>query len=256
MPLLSRTGKISPQLLMLIVVADAILVLAVLAWLFLKSDPDPTPAPNRSAAEYRADLEKGEQALGLLENEEFKEATPLWMDLHQRYPEDPHLALNLALCRLGRLEKQLREIQSSNKLSDAEKAELQAEVPDLLKALETSAAEALKLAPASPAANRIVAAVKIEAANRQEYPNDIEYKKQAADFLLEALKRVPGDSVLAIRLHDLSEELGADAPDLRRYRGTGFSRRGGWSATGGSSRTRRSTPPLPARCRSTNSTRR
>lgn len=214
MPLSSHTGKISPRLLMFIVVADAILVLAVLAWLFLKSDPDPTPAPNRSAAEYRADLEKGEQALGLLENEEFKEATPLWMDLHQRYPEDPHLALNLALCRLGRLEKQLREIQSSNKLSDAEKAELQAEIPDLLKALETSAAEALKLAPASPAANRVVAAVKIEAANRQEYPNDIEYKKQAADFLLEALKRVPGDSVLAIRLHDLSEELGADAPDL------------------------------------------
>ncbi len=179
----SHFGRISPQLLMLIIVGDAILVLAVLAWLYWKPALDPTPT--RTVAEYRADLEKGEQALGLLENEQFKEATPLWMDLHQQYPEDPHLALNLALCRLGRLEKQLREIQSSNKLSDAEKAELQAEVPDLLKALETSAAEALKLAPASPAANRVVAAVKIEAANRQEYPNDIEAKKQAADFLLD-----------------------------------------------------------------------
>jgi hypothetical protein len=210
----SHFGKLNPRLLMIILIVDVIVVLAIVGWFYYKSLPP--PAEPRKVEEFKADLEKGEQALGLLENERFAEATPLWVDLCQRFPEDPNLALNLAICRLGRVEKQLREIASSDKVTPEDRQKLQNEIPELLNAAEKSAAEALRLAPNSPVPNRVTAAIRLELANRQEYPADIEYKKQAANFLIEALKRVPGDPVLAIQLHDLSQELEADAPELAR----------------------------------------
>lgn len=208
----SRIGQINPKLLMLFFAVDAILIIGVIAWLYFKSQP--TPVVTRDVAEIRADLEKAEQALGLLENERFAESTTLWVDLCQRFPEDPNLAINLAICRLGRVEKQLREIESSDKITPEERQKLQAEIPQLLSDAEKSAEVALKLAPNSAVPHRVMAAIMLELANLQEYPADIEYKKKAAAFLLEALKRVPGDSVMAIQLHDLSQELEADSPDL------------------------------------------
>jgi hypothetical protein len=208
----SHFGKLSPRLLMIIFIVDAIVVLAIVGWLYYNSLP-PADEP-RKVEEFKADLEKGEQALGLLENERFAEATPMWVELCQRFPTDPNLAINLAICRLGRVQRQLNEIASSNNLTPAEIEKMQAEIPDLLTAAEKSAADALALAPNSPVANRVIAAVMIELANQQEYPADVEFKKKAASFIVDALKRVPGDSVLAIQLHDLSQELEADAPDL------------------------------------------
>ena len=208
----SHFGKLSPRLLMIILIVDTIVVLAIVGWLYYNSLP-PAEEP-RKVEEFKADLEKSEQALGLLENERFAEATPLWTDLYQRFPTDPNLAINLAICRFGRVQRQLNEISSSNNLTPTEIEKMQAEIPELLTAAEKSAADALALSQNSPVAYRVVAAVMIELANQQEYPADVEYKKKAASFIVDALKRVPGDSVLAIQLHDLSQELEADAPDL------------------------------------------
>jgi hypothetical protein len=205
-------GKINPRLLALIVALDAIVILGVVIWLYFRSD-DP-PADPRANVDIRADLEKAEQALGFLENERFEEATPLWQDLCARFPNDASLALNLAVGRLGRVEKQLKEIASSDQLTDEQRDALRKEIPGLLEEAEKSAAQAVKLAPDTAPPLRIAAAVRLEQARQLEYPADQEIKKQAAAMILDSLTRVPGDPVLAVQLHDLAEELGADSPEL------------------------------------------
>lgn len=205
---------ITPRILMLFLIVDALVVLAIVGWFLLKTKDE--LEPSRSIQQLKTDLNTAEQALALLENERFSEATPLWLALCQNFPQDANLALNLAVCRLAQVEKQLREIEGSDRLSEAERQTLRSQIPELLAAAEKSSADALKLAPAAAAPNRIAAAVKLQVAKQQEYPADIELKKQAAAFILDALKRVPGDPVLAVQLHDLSEELGQDLPDLAK----------------------------------------
>ncbi|MGN6544912.1 MAG: FG-GAP repeat domain-containing protein, partial [Aureliella sp.] len=164
-------------------------------------------------------FDRAVEVLATTENgREFRQAISGWSELLQARPDDRDLLLNQAVTVLKWIAN-TNSVLAGGSVTDPE------EQRALAQELQDAYAEAdrvlkkLALTPQADDSDRSLQALLesglLEARARVlPYPEDIELRKAAAQKLLDALKKTPGQPLLAARLFDLAQELQADWPEV------------------------------------------
>lgn len=216
---------------LLLLATFAVAVIAV-GWLVFRPEPPPVDPPeedkntqaNMQLQEKFTEeqFQKAVEAVAATEEADFARARSLWAELIEVFPDDADLRINQAVAVLKWIDTIDQALSSNDsKLTQEERESL---VKEIDSAYEFSARVTSELADLDTYDFRVPlirSAIINSKANRVQYPDDIELRRQAALILAEALDEDPAQPLLAgsydltlLVLAGADEELEAKRRDI------------------------------------------